>query len=348
MKSGLDFKEDGMGIDSTITCVQDFWDGRTLSDIPHGEVSGAHLRPEEKVAEDGATAVYYAAVQVMSGRHDTVLVVATTKESQTERNIIENFGLDPIYLQPLGMDYLSAAALQANRYMDRFGITRQQCAMVVVKNRSNAFRNPFAQQPMKIRIEDVIESETVSYPLSRLDIKPTSDGSCGLILTTESKAKKWSDKPVWIKGMGNCYDTHYPGDRELSRCDALRKAASMAYRMASIDNPVSEIDVIELSEHFSYQELLWMEGLGLCGSGEGGRFIESGITQFDGSLPVNPSGGVISGNPVGVAGMVRVIEAVLQLRGEAGERQIEGVKTALAHGVGGPCGQHHCVLILER
>jgi acetyl-CoA C-acetyltransferase len=116
--------------------------------------------------------------------------------------------------------------------------------------------------------------------------------------------------------------------------------------MAGIRNPMKQIDVAEISEEYSYQEPLWMEGLGFCGRGEGGRLVDSGVTKMDGKLPVNPSGGMLSGNPTCVAGIARVAEAVLQLRGEAGDRQVKNAQVALAHGVTGICGQHHCVMIL--
>jgi acetyl-CoA C-acetyltransferase len=118
--------------------------------------------------------------------------------------------------------------------------------------------------------------------------------------------------------------------------------------MAGIKNPIRDIDVAEISEEYSYQELLWSEGLGFCGRGEGGKFIEKGFDRRSGQLPINPSGGILAGNPMGVAGGARAVEAVTQLRGEAGARQIKGAKTALAHGFTGACGQSHCVLILSK
>ena len=118
--------------------------------------------------------------------------------------------------------------------------------------------------------------------------------------------------------------------------------------MAGIRNPLREIDVAEISEEFTYQELLWTEGLGFCDRGEGGKLVDSGKTRMGGKLPVNPSGGLLSGNPNGVAGMARAAEAVLQLRGQAGKRQVPGAKIALAHGVTGICGQHQAVMILGK
>jgi acetyl-CoA C-acetyltransferase len=188
----------------------------------------------------------------------------------------------------------------------------------------------------------------LSYPIKELDCKPISDGACALLLANDEKAKELTSTPIWITGIGNCYDAHYLGDRDLSDCDSLQIAARKAYDMAGITDPSREIDLAEISEEFSYQELLWMEGLRLCKRGEAGRFIQDGISKMGGRLPVNPSGGVLSGNPSGVAGMVRVAEAFLQLSGRAGDRQIAEPKTALAHGVYGPAGQSHCVIILKR
>ena len=149
-------------------------------------------------------------------------------------------------------------------------------------------------------------------------------------------------------GASNCYETHYLGDRELADCDALVEAAKKAYSMADIHDPLSQLAVAEIPTEYSYQEPLWMEGLGFCDRGEGGKLVDSRTSEMDGQLPVNPSGGVLPGNPNGVAGMARVAEAVLQLRGEAGARQVSGAKVALAHGYTGICGQHQAVMILAN
>jgi len=335
-------------IDSAVTCSQDFWDGRTISSMNIQHVVGAHLSHEDKVAEDGINAVFCAMAQILSKHQTIVLVVAHTKESQAERSLVENAAFDPVLMRQLGLDFLSAAAMQAKRYMYKYGITAEQCAKIAVKNRANAKNNPYAQEPLDITVEDVLTSSMLSSPIRRLDAKPTSDGACAMILAPEAKAKKITKKPVWILGVSNCYETHYLGDRDLAECEALVRAAKKAYSMAGIRNPAREIDVAEISEEFTYQELMWMEGLGFCDRGEAGRLIDRGATRLGGKLPVNPSGGVLSGNPVNVAGAARVAEAVLQLRGEAGDRQVEGARIALAHGVTGICGQHQGVMILGR
>ncbi len=335
-------------IDSAVTCCQDAWDGRTIASLNLQHVVGAHFGHEFTVAEDGINAAYVAMSQVLSGHHEIVLVESHMKESQGDKSLIENAGFDAILMRQLGLDFTSAAALQARRYMDRYGITPEQCAKAVVRNHGNAKNNPLAQEPMDITVDDVLGSRMLASPIRFLDTKPISDGACAMVMTTEEKAKKLTKKPVWIVGVSNCYETHYLGDRELADCDALVKAAKKAYSMAGINDPLSQIDVAEISTEYSYQEPLWMEGLGFCGRGEGGKLVDSRTIEMGGQLPVNPSGGVLPGNPNGVAGMARVAEAVLQLRGEAGARQVKGAKVALAHGYTGICGQHQAVMILAN
>jgi acetyl-CoA C-acetyltransferase len=333
-------------IDSAVTCSQDFWDGRTISSMNIQHVVGAHLGHEDNISEDGINAVYAAMAQILSGHQHIVLVEAHTKESQANKSLVENAAFDAIFMRQLGLDFTSAAALQAKRYMYKYGITADQCAMVAVRNRANAKNNPLAQEPLDITVDDVLGSKMLVSPIRLLDTKPVSDGACAMIMTTEARAKKLTKNPVWILGASNCYETHYLGDRDLADCDALTKAAKKAYSMAGITNPLRQLDVAEISTEYSYQEPLWFEGLGLCDRGEGGKLVESRTIKMGGNLPVNPSGGVLPGNPNGVAGMARVIEAVLQLRGEAGDRQIKGAKAALAHGYTGICGQHQAVMIL--
>ena len=352
-ETGLRFEaqegnKNGLFIDKIISCSEDYWQGRTISDMLYHLEMGALGMSLTKVAADGASAVYHAAVSILSGKYDVVLAVAYRKESETLKSVVENAAFDPIYLRPLGIDFLTAAAMQANRFMYRYGVTEEQFAEVVVKNRGNAFLNPCAQEPIHLTVPEVLNSKMVSYPLKELDCKPTSDGACALLLASEKKARELTSQPVWIVGVGNCYDAHYLGDRDLSECNSLRIAAQKAYDLAGITDPSREIDVAEVSEEFSYQELLWMEGLGLCKKGDSGRLIQDGATRIGGRLPVNPSGGVLSGNPSGVAGMVRVAEAFLQLSGKAGDRQIAEPQTALAHGAYGPAGQFHCVIVLKR
>lgn len=348
-ETGLRFAtdDDRSGIRSTMTCSQDFWDGVTISSMGVMSFVGGHHETEDKIAEDSLNALFGAYAQIVSGHFDMVLVSAHCKESMSDRSMIESTAFDPVLMRPLGLDFLIAAALQARRYMHRYGVTVEQFARVAVKNRRNGYNNPFAQEPMDITVDDVLRSKMLVDPIHELDTKPISDGSIAMILAREDRAKKLTSKPVWITGVSNCYETHLLGDRDLAECDALVAAARRAYKMAGITDPAREMQVAEIADEYSYQELLWMEGLGLCDRGEAGKLIDAGVTELGGRLPVNTFGGMLAGNPGVVAGMARVAGAVQQLRGEAGKSQVDGATAAVAHGTTGFCGSHHCVMTLS-
>ncbi len=335
-------------IDNIVTGCNDFWDGRTISSMAVGDASGAWDKNTSCVEGDGTFVAFYGMARILSRSFRTTLVTAHSKGSQSLSSLITNAMFDPIYTRPLGLDTITSGALQARRYMERYGITEEQCAQVSVKNHGNAKHNPYAQLPLDISVDDVLNSRTLAAPIKLLDASPISDGACAIILANEERARYFSKNPVWVKGVGFCADAFHLGDRDLAECQSLEKAARTACKMAGITNPLKDIDVAEVYDAFSYQELMWTEGLGLCEKGGGGRLIDNGETQMDGSIPVNPSGGCLSAHAVIAAGLIRIAEATLQIRGDAEKRQVRGVKTALAHGINGPCGQAHCVWILGK
>jgi acetyl-CoA C-acetyltransferase len=341
--SGLNLKD----IDNVITISNDFMDGRTISSMAVGEAAGAHDKNISTVEGDGTFGAFYGAMRVLEG-FKTTLVVAHSKGSEGDIKYITNSMFDPIYQRSLGLEAISSSALQANAYMEKYGLAETDFAQVSVKNHKNAKNNPFSQLPMDLTVDDVMQSKKISDPIKLLDCSPISDGSAAIIIANEEMAQKARNKPVWIKGMAHCTDDYFIGDRDLADPKSLRDAAIRAYRMAGISNPQEEIDVVELYDAFSYMEPLWLEGMGFCDPGQGGKMIDLGITTMDGKLPVNPSGGVLSAHAILVAGLARIIEVVLQLRDDAGPRQIQGAKKALAHGINGPCGQSHCVWVLSR
>ncbi len=244
------------------------------------------------------------------------------------------------------MNETIAASFQMKSYMERYGITREQCAKVAVKNLANALRNPYAQRKGRYTVADVLNSELLVEPLTALQVAPKSEGFIALLLASEKKAAELTDEPVWVKGYGSSLDTFEFGDRDLLD-GQLKNAAARAYKMAGITEPREEIDLAEITEPYAFQELLWYEDLGFCEAGEGGKLLDSGVTQVDGALPVNPSGGVLANNPYVSRGLQRAVEAVLQIRNDAGERQVhKKVNTALVHGTHGFAGQCHAVAIL--
>jgi len=333
-------------IDNIVTVSNDFWDGRTISSMAIQEAAGTYGKDISTVEGDGTFGVLYGMMRILSGSFDTTLVVSHVKGSEGVMNLITNAMFDPITQRGLGVDATSSAALQARAYMEISGAGEEDFARVSVKNHRNALNNPAAQLPMEITVEDVMASRKIADPLKLLDCSPISDGAAAVILANEKGLARFAKDPVRIRGVGHCSDAYNLGYRDLARPRALKRAADKAYAMAGIGDPMKDLDAAELYDAYSYMELLWYEGIGLAPEGKGADLIRSGATGPDGELPVNPSGGVLSAHPVLVAGMARVIEAVLQVRGEAGGRQVQGARTALAHGVNGPCGQSHCVFVV--
>ncbi len=301
------------------------------------------------MASDGTQALFYAMIRILSGETDSALVVAHCKMSQSCPNQVTWGAGDPFFMRPAGVDDLNAAGIQANAYMSAHGITEEQCAHVSVKNKTNALLNPLAQDGRSITVADVMASPYLSVPIKELDRAPYSDGACGLILVSEKKAAEWGKRPpIWIAGAGSCNDLYFFSDRDLKQFGLLERAAKKAYAMAGITDPLKEIDVAEISETYSYQELMIYEGLGFCSRGKGAELLESGVTSLAGRLPVNPSGGMLGGLPDLVVGLNAVIEAARQLASDAGDHQVDGARMALAHGKNGFAGQQNTVIVLKR
>jgi acetyl-CoA C-acetyltransferase len=343
-QTGFDFNEE-TGVDTIVSCSDDFFDARTISNNGMTDVLGGHYRAEEKMAQEGLNAIGYAMSVILSGHSDLVLVMGHCKESQSEsRNMITNMGFDPFYGRAIGLDYLNAAALQARAYMTKAGVTDEHLARVVVRTRQWASRNPYANAREILESGKVMASPMLCDPIRQLHAYPVSDGAVGMLLASEERAREFTKSPVWITGFANCMDSYFLGDRDLTSNFALKKAAERAYQKAGINDPKKAIDVIEVSDAYAYQQPMWLEGLGFSEAGQGGRFIEEGGPE---KYKVNLSGGMLAGNPMIISGLYRAAEAVLQLRGEAGDRQAPDAKRALAHSSYGAAGQFHSVLILE-
>ena len=337
-------------VDTVISAQNDFLEGRTISNMRTVGPLGAYLKDESKVEMDGAFALLYAYARVLSGNHDVALVAGESMASCYPPYLPMTWTLDPTYDRPLGLlNEVSAAALQASCYMRAHGVGEEQVAGVAVKNLRNAAANPFALRRMPgITVDEVLGSKMLYAPIRELEAFPLTDGCCALLLACEEKAREMTDRPVWIEGVGSCGDSYFLGDRDLAACASLEAAARAACKMAGISEPEKEIDLCELHENFAHEELLFYEALRLCAPGKGGELLASGRTEMGGDLPVNPSGGALAANPVCATGLVRVAEAALQIRGEAGEHQVpREVRTALAHGQNGLCAQHNIVFILR-
>lgn len=334
-------------LDTVITASTDFLDGRTISNVFLSMAVGAFMKDESKVEEDGTFALYYALMRILAGTHDVALIEAHTQGSTFNPHQVTCYTLDPLFDRQIGvLNDITAAAIQARMYMNRYAVSEEHLAMVAVKNITNAAENSCAHRKMPdVSVEEVMSSEVFCDPIRELTMSPISDGACALILASEERAKEITGKPVWIEGVGSCQD-HYLRDRDIQNLDSLQSAARTAYKMAGVKEPFSELNVAEVSEKFAHEELMIYEALGLCQQGQGKNLIERGTTRRDGEMPVNPSGGALGADPVCATGLIRVIEAAKQIRGEADGYQVPNVRRALAHGQFGICAQKNTIFIL--
>jgi acetyl-CoA C-acetyltransferase len=275
----------------------------------------------------GVFAIIHGWYMVASGMFDTCLVVAEEKMSSCQPHPQAAFNsiYDHTLERPLGVNLLWIFALEMQRYMHVHKISEEEIALVSVKNKKNALDHPSAQVAEEVTVKDVLNSEIMAWPVRRLMVSPTSDGAAAIVLAAEHIARRVSEKPVWIEGIGWCLDTSFWTNRDLYYPDYVEKAARMAYEMAGIKEPSKEIHIAEPYDPFAYKELHHMEGLLLCKRGEAAKLTAKGVTQRNGDLPVCPSGGLLGvGNPIAAAGLMKVCEIFWQLRGEAGKRQVPG------------------------
>ena len=326
-------------IDAVLISSMEMFEGRALPELWIGEAAYAAGKPCMKVATggtSGTSACIAGYHQVASGLFDLVLVVGYEKHSEGHTQAGMAI-VDPFWDRAVASGALGNFALSISQYMADTGVTEEQAARVAVKARRNAARNPYAHLQMPdVTVQEVLDSRMLAHPVRMLDMCPQSDGACAIVIATEKKAGSFCERPAWIEAAATRHQQPYIGDieRRLTTMETLRDVASEVYEKAGISNPLHDLDVAEIYEPVTYAELAWYEALGFCERGGAGRLIEQGVTEMDGELPVNPSGGVLSSNPVGASGVIRVAEAASQVLGRAGDHQIEGATTALATGYG--------------
>ncbi len=342
-------------IDSVVHgTAPDAFDGVHMKGEYLSEASGGWRKPFMRSYVGGGTGVF-APINgwylVASGMFDTCVVVCEEKMSSCQPHPQGAFLtiFDHTTERPLGPNLLWIFALEMNRYMQVHKIPLEQIALVSVKNKRNALDHPSAQLGAELTVEDVVNSEIMAWPVTRLMVSPTSDGAAAVVLASEEVAKKITDKPVWISGVGWNLDTAYWTNRDLYFPEYVEKAARMAYKMAGIKKPREEINIVEPYDPFAYKELHHLEGLLLADKGQAPRITAEGITARDGKMPSCPSGGLLGvGNPIAAAGMMKICELFWQLRGEAGKRQVKNSpRTGLAQ-AWGDLMQVGTVVIMQR
>ncbi len=296
----------------------------------------------ETACASGGAAVKAAFLEVASGHADLVLAGGVEKMTDVggaDATYALGTAADAEYECYHGATFPGLYAMIARAHMDRYGTTSEMLAQVAVKNHDNGALNPMAQYPFKLTVEQVLKSIMVADPLHILDCSPITDGAAAAVLCPLEMAKKLTKKqPVKVAGVGHATDTIQLAQREdITWLESTAKAAERAFGMAGVT--AQDIDLFEVHDCFTIAEIVVIESLGLVGKGEGGEATLEGRTARDGDIPVNTSGGLkAKGHPVGATGVAQVMEVVKQLRGEAGERQVEGAKRGLTQNMGGSGG----------
>lgn len=308
-------------------------------------MTGIPIVNVENACASGSTAFITAYQSVASGMYDTALALGVEKMSF--KGMIDSTRADDLE-RPLGMGAMPTKyALIAQRYMEDYGLTREQLAQVSVKNHRNGCYNPYSQYQQEMTVEEVLKSRMICEPLTLYQCSPTGDGAAAAVLCTPEVARRFRSGPfITVSGCSVGSQVFVPGEpNDISEITAL--TAKRAYEMCG--SGPEDVNVVELHDCFTIAEICHYEGLGLCGKGEGKELLLSGATEIGGRIPVNPSGGLLSrGHPVGATGLAQIAEITWQLRGEAGKHQVEGAKAGLTHTLGGGGGRACAVTVLTR
>jgi acetyl-CoA acetyltransferase len=297
-------------------------------------LAGLPVSNHENYCASGATALREAWMAIRAGIYDVILVIGAEKMTDRVKGGVTP---DPSDLDAMqGFVMTAGHALSARRYMIDHGATREQIAMVAVKNHMHSQHNPYAQYQRPVSLDEVLQARPVADPLGVLDCSPISDGAAAAIVCSAAGLQRLgieSRRPE-VRGIALVSGTLRSGLYDLNEEDVSRRAGVQAYEMTGIDP--GDIDFVEMHDCFTIAEIVRLEGLDLIPRGAGGAWTESGATSLGGKLPVNPSGGLLSrGHPVGATGMAQICEMYWQLTGQAGERQVQGAKLGLSYCKGG-------------
>ena len=315
----------------------DFFEGVMMPELYLADALGATNKPMLRVhtagSVGGSTAIV-ASSMVASGVHERVLAVCYEKQSESEA--MWALSLPIPFTPPMHAGAGGYFAPHIRSYMRRADAPDHIGILVALKDRTNALKNPYAHlHEHGISFESIEESIMLWDPIRYAETCPSSDGACAVVLSSEAVADQAPRPPAWIHATAMRSEPTLSADRDPVLPRASAECAAALYADAGITDPRAEIDCAEIYVPFSWFEPMWLESLGFAGPGEGWKLTEQGVTALDGDLPVNMSGGVLSSNPIGASGMIRFAEAAQQVRGLAGEHQVDGARRALGHAYGG-------------
>ena len=333
-KAYLDAGIEAGQVESFVTCAEDLNEGLSIFDEYTPDQLGAVQKPMHTLGQDGLHGIADAVMQIQSGLVGVVAVEAHSKASNIATpSWILDYALDPVYNRPLGFNPNALAGIEMNVFLHETGITPHQVAQVAAKNKTNSLRNPIAAYPARMTAKDVASAPYAFYPMRESEMARTADGCVVVVLGSEDKAQAAGSQPVWVRGVGFANDSSTLESRNWSQAEYARLAAEFAYRQAGISDPAGQIDLFEVDDTYAYKELQHLVALGLypAGPSEAGKAVEIGLTGPRGDMPVNVSGGSLGmGSTLEASGLYRIVELVLQLRGQAGPRQLPHAKVGLA------------------
>ena len=314
----------------------DFFEGLMMPELYLSDALGAVGKPLLRVhtaGSVGGSTALVAATLVQAGIHERVLTVAFEKQSESEA--MWALSLPMPFSPPLVAGAGGFFAPHIRAYMHRTNAPPHIGCLVALKDRQNALKNPYAHlHEHDVTFEKIEESIMLWDPIRYSETCPSSDGAAALVIANEATGDA-NGNAAWIRGTAMRSEPTMFAGRDPVNPLAGQQCADDVFAQAGITDRRAEIDVAEIYVPFSWYEPMWMENLGFAPVGEGWKMTEEGATAMDGDLPINPSGGVLSTNPIGASGMIRFAESAMQVRGQAGEHQIEGAKTALGHAYGG-------------
>jgi len=300
---------------------------------------GKPILKTETCGSTGVSIAHTAYYWVASGMADLVLAVGHEKMNEGNSQATMTTVAEPFYQRYFISGAPGVFSMQSQMWTARFGLSeekiRDAAAFISVTHHDSAFDNPYAHVKLRVTMDDVKNARVITYPIRLLDVCPNSDGACAVIFASEKMAKKIGKKAAWVKGVGYRGEEYYFGDSDKVVWQSAIQAARQAYDQAGIRNPRKELDVAEVYNPFTYQEMLFYECFGFCDFGASPDLVLKGTFARKGQLPCDPSGGTLCTNPIGATGLIRVAEAALQVTGRAGAHQIPGAKLALAHAMGG-------------
>jgi acetyl-CoA C-acetyltransferase len=301
---------------------------------------GKTILKTETCGSTGMSLAHTAYYWGSSGMADLVMAVGHEKMNEGDSQATMTTVAEPFYQRYFISGAPGVFSMQSQMWSVRYGLAeekiRDAAAFISLTHHDSAFDNPYAHIKKRLTVEEIKTARIITYPVRLWDVCPNSDGACAVIFASQKMVKKLGvKKAAWVKGVGFAGEEQFFGDSDKAVWQSAIRAAKQAYDQAGIKNPLKELDVAEVYNPFTFQEMMFYECFGFCELGEAPDLVLKGKFARNGELPCDPSGGTLCTNPIGATGLIRAAEAALQVMDKAGDHQVPGAKLALSHAMGG-------------